>query len=79
MSSVEVLNVYNSKFLTFIFDMKLTAWSNSFYIYMYMLLQCIIIIFLDFGGGNNTNIDKAERGPLTIKQLLLCAVSCTKW
>ena len=41
MSSAEVLNVYNSKFclsfsyLKFIFDLKLTTWSNSFYLYMH--------------------------------------------
>ena len=64
MFSVEVLNVYNSNFffVTFISDMKLTTQSNSFlYRYHYN-----VSIFSDFGWGNNTNIDQAERGTFTM-------------
>lgn len=49
-------------FLTFISDMKLTTQSNSFlYRYRYN-----VSIFSDFGWGNNTNIDQAERGTFTM-------------
>ena len=66
MSSVEVLKVYNSKFCSFFLTFNEIYDSVKFFLYIYIDIITMYQYFSDFGWGNNTNIDKAERGTLTM-------------
>lgn len=70
MSSVEVLNAYNSKFCLFFSYLYIWYEINNlvkFFLYIHVYIIAMYhYFFLDFGWGNNTNTDKAERGTLTM-------------